>query len=220
MLKEISGQYTTKDKRIIIKDWEDTLKPLKKYKNLSINNRVGPLVVGIYLKMGRTSAFYTPIYYVHNLCRVFPPQALTVTLRIEGKMISPEKHNEMYITEAEALKKQAYIDIDGDLDIDKIITGYERYFISPNLTSYIEYEDLALLCGWTKDVKRIEYALNLVYDKLKLWPEERYFAEYKGFENWFRDLEKRVWSGNGLNHIVETELVNHKLIKIPERKIL
>lgn len=218
MLEEISGQYTTKDKKIITNDWEAVLKPLKKYKNLYINNRIGPLVVGIYLKMGRLNTFYTPIYYVHNLCRTFP--CLTLTLSIEGKMILHEKHNQMYVSEAESLVQQAYIAIDGNLSIDEIIAGYERYFISPNMTSYAEYEDLALICGWTKDKNKIEYALDLIYKKLKMWSEERYFAEDNGFENWFKGLEKKVWNGNELNSIVETELIKHKLEKTPERKIL
>lgn len=218
MLEGINGQYTTKDKKTITNDWEEALKSLKRYKNLYINNRVGPLVVGIYLKMGRLNTYYTPIYYVHNLCRTFPQ--LTLTMSIKEKMIPTEKHNEMYMREAESLAKQAYISIDGNLNINEVIAGYERYFISPNMTSYVEYEDLALICGWTKEAKKIEYVLNIVYNELKSWPEERYFAEFDGFEKWFKSLEKKVWDGDKLRSIVESELMKHKLVKIPERKIL
>lgn len=218
MLEENIEQFTVKDKKVITTEWEYTLKSLKKYKSLYLANRIGPLVIGIYLKMGRLNTYYTPIYYVHNLCRPF--QQLTLTLSIKGKMISKEKHNEIYVHEAESLVKQSYISIIGNLNIDQIIAGYEKYFTSPNMTSYIEFENLALLCGWTKEIKKIEYALNVVYNKLKLWPEERYFAEFNGFENWFRYLEKKVWDGNELNSILESELIRHKLEKLPERKVL
>lgn len=189
MLEEIGKQFTAKDKRNITNDWEDTLKPLKRYKNLDLINRIGPLVVGVYLKMGRINTYYTPIYYVHNLCREFP--CFTSTLNIKGRMISPEKHNQMYVVEAEELTHKAYIAIDGNLSIDEIIAGYEKYFISPNLSSYIEYEDLALVCGWLQVASKIEYVLNFIYQRLKLWPEERYFSESGGFEKWFNNLEKK-----------------------------
>lgn len=218
MLEEFNEQYTTKDKKNITSDWEGTLTSLKRYKNLDIINRVGPLVVGIYLKMGRQNDYYTPIYYVHNLCREFP--CLTSTLNIKGKMITPENHNQMHIAEAENLAQRAYIPIEGDLCIDEIIAGYERYFRAPNLTSYMEYEDLALICGWVKDANRIEYVLKLIRKQLKFWPEERYFVEDGGFEKWFGNLEQKVWNSNELSTIVEAELIKHKLMKIPERKIL
>lgn len=220
MLEEITEQYTTKQKNIITNDWCDTLNSFSKNKNLYLYNRVGPLVVGIWLKMGRLSRYYYPIYYVHNLCNEFPYAALTISLRLEGRMIKPEQHNEMYMKEAESLVQKAYIPIAGDLSIDDIIEGYERYFENPILDSFLEYEDLALICGWTKDKNRIEYALKVVYDQLKLWPEERYFSKFDGFENWFEILEKRVWDGDELNRIYENELLNHKLTKIRERKII
>lgn len=218
MREEITEQYTTKQKRIITNDWCEALPSLTKHKNLEIHNHVGPLVVSIYLNMGRRSVYYEPFYCVHNLCRRFP--VLTATLRLEGRMIKPEQHDEMYLKEAESLVQKAYIPIDGDLSVDDIIGGYERYFENPILDSFLEYEDLALICGWTKDKNRIEYALKVVYEQLRLWPEERYFSKYGGFKRWFDMLEERTWDGDELNRIYENELLNHKLTKIPERKMI
>ena len=219
MLEGIDGSFTAKDKRAITKDWELALKHLKKFKNMHMINTVGPLVVGVYLDMARFNKYYIPKYFVHNLCREFP--AFTSTLRVKGKMITVEKHEEMYMREAEFITEQAFIPISGDLKIDKIIAGYERYFTAPNPTAITEYEDLALLCGWFKDHKRIEYVLNIVYNELKSWPEERYFVrEYGSFEAWFKNLEERVWKGDELDSIFASELMRHKLTKIPERKIL
>lgn len=218
MLEEFNKQFTTKDRKIITSDWREALGALKVYKTLYVNNRVGPLVVGIYLKIASSRDYYIPIYHVHDLCRKFPQ--LILSLSIKGKMIPIEKHNEMYRQVAEELAEQAFISFDDNLSIDEIIAGYERYFISPNLTSTVEYEDLALICGWTKEAKKIEYVLNLIYNELKTWSEKRYFSEYKGFENWFKNLEKKVWNGDELHSVVESELIEHKLLKVPERKIL
>lgn len=218
MLEIHIDNYTVAAKKIITNDWYEVMKSLAKYKNLELHNHVGPLVVSIYLNMGRGSAYYEPFYCVHNLCREFC--VLTATLRLEGRMIKPDQHNHMYKKEAENLVKNAYIAIDGDLHIDDIIKGYERYFENPILDSYLEYEDFALICGWTKDRNKIQYALNTVYEQLRLWPEERYFSRHGGFENWFAKLEERTWDGDKLNQIYESELVNHKLTQIPQRNII
>lgn len=220
MIENIKEEFTAKQKSIITNDWCELLTSFVKNKNLYLFNRIGPLVVGIWLKMGRSNRFYVPIYYVHNLCNEFPYSALSISLRIEGKVVKPEHHNQMYMKEAETLVKNAYIAIDGDLHIDDIIKGYERYFENPILDSYLEYEDFALICGWTKDRNRIQYALNTVYEQLRLWPEERYFSRHGGFENWFAKLEERTWDGDKLNQIYESELVNHKLTQIPQRNII
>lgn len=220
MLVEINENFTAKDKRIITNDWNDYFKSLKRYKILSIKNRVGPLIVGIYLKMGRLGKYYTPVYSVHNLCNeiTFANGALSLTLGIEKKIITPQKHNEMYIQEAQSLEKQAYIPLNGDVTIDEIINGYKRFF-KESYWSRLEYEDFALICGLTKDKKRIESALNLVYDELKLWEDSR-FTRAGGFENWFKDLEQRVWNPERLSQIAESELKKHKLEKLPVREIL
>lgn len=217
MLAEINENFTAKDKRIITNDWNDYFKCLKRYRVLDICNRLGPLIISIYLKMSKASMFYVPSFSVHNLCREF--DALTVTLNIQGKVIKPQKHNEMYIQEAQSLEKRAYIPLEGNVHIDEIINGYKKFFETPYKTNFTEYEDMALICGLTKDKKRIESSLNLVYSELKSW-ENVYFEEFNGFENWFKDLEQRVWNPERLSQIVESELKKHKLEKLPVREIL
>ncbi len=126
MLVEINENFTAKDKRIITNDWIDYIKSLKSYKNMYICNRLGPLVIGIYLKMGRLSGYYTPLYAVHNLSKVY--EVLIVTLGIQGKVIKPQKHNEMYIQEAQSLEERAYIPLKGNVHIDEIINGYKKFW--------------------------------------------------------------------------------------------
>ena len=129
MLEEISKRegkeayYTAKDKRILMDDWEEALNsPLARVRRLELGNRIGPLVLGVYLDMASYSLYYVPEYYVHNLCREFP--GMTATLRVEKGPIEPEKHNERYIKEAEAIKEEAYIPLGGDLSIVQTCSGY------------------------------------------------------------------------------------------------
>ena len=69
--------------------------------------------------------------------------------------------------EARFIKEKAYIPIEGDLDIDQIIWGYEKFFEDTkekrhegNIT---EFEDMVWICGWTKMPEKIEYALKITY---------------------------------------------------------
>lgn len=210
--------FTTKDKSIITKDWESALPMVKKYKTLNLVNRLGPLVIGIYLKMSRMSEYYVPRYYIHNLCREFP--AITVTLNFDGRMIYTYNHQSLYISEAENMRNHAYIPLEGDLLLDDIIRTYEKFFSITNSKQIVEYEDLALVAGWTKEKDKINYILNLVYNELKKWPEDRYFSNDGCFEKWFSNLEQRVWDGDELDRIYRAELQKHKLTKTIERKII
>ncbi len=221
MLVEINENFTAKDKRIITNDWNEYFKSLKRFKILALKNRVGPLVVGIWLKMGRLGACYKPVYTVHGLCRETPyaDGALTLTLGLEGRRISPQEHNAVYIQEAQELKKKAYIPIEGDVRIDEVIDGYKRFFKTPFKSGYREYQDFVLICGLTRERKRIEEALNFVYNELKTWEDWR-FGGPDGFENMFKNLEQRVWDPDELERVVESEIIKHKLEKLPVRKIL
>ena len=207
------------DKIKITKDWEELFPTLKKYKTLHLGNRVEPLVMEIYLKVVRNYV-YTPIFSVHNLCREFP--CFTMTLTIEGWPMEPMEHEQKYKEIAEKLKQKIYFPLEGDLRIDEIITGYERYFKEKEFYSsdYTEYEDLVLICGWTRQSDKIEYALKVVYKELRKRSEDRYFAENGGFENWFKNLEKQAWNGQMLDEIYKSELEKHKAEKIPERKLV
>ena len=54
-------------KKKITDDWQQLFPELKKTKLLEMDNRLGPLITGIYLKVVRNT-YYTPGAYVHNLC--------------------------------------------------------------------------------------------------------------------------------------------------------
>ena len=143
--------------------------------------------------------------------------------------------------EAKEIREKAYIPIGGDLDLDRIIAGYERYFEDIASINYpghfTEFEDLVLICGWTKRKEKIEYALNLVHKLLcsndkwystLCWKnghyEEGQFVEgeyVEGlFDERFKEWEESAWDGDKLNAIFESELKRHKLEKIPERRII
>lgn len=221
--------YTKEDKKVIMNDWEEVMRPLKRQRGMNWYNRLGPLVVCFSLNMKAYSIKYYPEYSVHNLCREFP--CLTATLRVHGRGICPNNHNERYVDEARFIKEKAYIPIEGDLDIDQIIWGYEKFFEDTKEKRYegniTEFEDMVWICGWTKMPEKIEYALKITYDRLKAHDWWFHFLSSEngqyvdgGYDKWFKKLEESAWNGNQLNTIFETELKKHKLERIPERNIL
>ena len=50
-------------KKQIINDWQKIFPELKKQGSISLDNRLGPLITGIYIKVVRNT-YYTPIFYV------------------------------------------------------------------------------------------------------------------------------------------------------------
>ena len=105
-------------KRQITNDWKQLFPELKKTRLLEMDNRLGPLITGIYLKVIRNT-YYTPVFYVHNLCREY--SSITTSLECTSETIELEKHEERYMFSAERLKNKLLIPLKGDVPIDKII---------------------------------------------------------------------------------------------------
>ena len=87
-------------KKQIINDWQKIFPELKKQGSISLDNRLGPLITGIYIKVVRNT-YYTPIFYVYNLCREY--SSITTSLQCGSETMALEKHEERYIFSAERL---------------------------------------------------------------------------------------------------------------------
>lgn len=112
----------------IINDWQQLFPELKKTGLLSLDNRLGPLITGIYIKVVRNT-YYTPVAYVHNLCS--EESGIITSLECTSETIALEKHEERYIFSAERLKNKLLIPLEGDVPIDKIIEGYKLFLSNP-----------------------------------------------------------------------------------------
>ena len=123
----------------IINDWQQLFPELKKTGLLSLDNRLGPLITGIYIKVVRNT-YYTPVAYVHNLCS--EESGIITSLECTSETIALEKHEERYIFSAERLKNKLLIPLEGDVPIDKIIEGYKLFLSNPKRKSFEEYKDI------------------------------------------------------------------------------
>ena len=80
----------------ITNDWQQLFPELKKTGLLSLDNRLGPLITGIYIKVVRNT-YYTPVAYVHNLCS--EESGIITSLECTSETIALEKQEERVVIE-------------------------------------------------------------------------------------------------------------------------
>ena len=129
-----------------------------------MDNRLGPLITGIYLKVVR-NMYYTPVAYVHNLCS--EESNIITSLECTSETIELEKHEERYMFSAERLKNKLLIPLKGDVSIDKIIEGYKSFLSNPRRKSFEEYKDIALVCGWYGEKKILDDILEYIWNNVQ-----------------------------------------------------
>lgn len=206
------------DRKVIANDWQQYCPELTKLRPLEFDNRVGPLVVGIYLQV-IGDIIYRPVYRVENLYT--DCSFLASTLEIEGRSMNMETHKLYSEQIAVQLHEKAYIPLQGEVTFENIKKGYEDYFKKPtNRGSIVEFEDYVFMCSWIRKNELFENALQTVYDELKTWPEERYFSETGGFKNWILELEKRASNYEELEKSYELKYEKYKIKKLLERKFI
>lgn len=151
-------------KKQITNDWEQLFPELKKTRLLEMDNRLGPLITGIYLKVVR-NMYYTPVAYVHNLCS--EESNIITSLECTSETIELEKHEERYMFSTERLKNKLLIPLKGDVSIDKIIEGYKSFLSNPRRKSFEEYKDIALVCGWYGEKKILDDILEYIWNNVQ-----------------------------------------------------
>ena len=148
----------------IINDWQQLFPELKKTGLLSLDNRLGPLITGIYIKVVRNT-YYTPVAYVHNLCS--EESGIITSLECTSETIALEKHEERYMFSAERLKNKLLIPLKGDVPLDKIVDGYKLFLSNPKRKSFEEYKDIALVCGWYGEKKILDDILEYIWNNVQ-----------------------------------------------------
>ena len=176
----------------IINDWQQLFPELKKTGLLSLDNRLGPLITGIYIKVVRNT-YYTPVAYVHNLCS--EESGIITSLECTSETIALEKHEERYIFSAERLKNKLLIPLEGDVPIDKIIEIKEAMGISYAETLNLykefieEYKDIALVCGWYGEKKKLDDILKYIWENVQKDKEHPFFRNKdRGAEGWYEKI--------------------------------
>ena len=164
-MSDLERSFTQKEKYKITKDWLELFPSLKKYRAMSLANKVGPLLVGIHLEIIRGRLF-RPTYAVHNSCAGHPSISLSLTRGY--RCIKPDTYEKEYQKAAGSMIDQGFaIPLEGDLEINEIIAIYEKFFSEEVVVHTLaERIDLPLIYGQTGQKDKIGYTLKLVYNDI------------------------------------------------------
>mgnify|MGYP000426485044 CR=1 FL=1 len=92
---------------------------------------------------------------------------------------------------AQQLIEKAYIPLQGEVTFENIKMGMKDILKIQIREQLWNMRTMVYISSWTRNKLFFETALNTVYNELKAWPEERYFVQAGGFQNWILELEKR-----------------------------
>ena len=205
-------------KKKITDDWQRLFPELKRTKLFVRSQVIMRLITGIYLKVVRNT-YYTPVAYVHNLCREY--SSITTSLECTSETIALEKHEERYMFSAERLKNKLLIPLKGDVPLDKIVDGYKLFLSNPKRKSFEEYKDIALVCGWYGEKKILDDILENIWNNVQKDKNHPFFRNKdRGVEGWFEKICEDSNDYERLHEICEEEIKKHKVGKLPYRNII
>ena len=165
------------------------------------------------------NTYYTPVAYVHNLCREY--SSITTSLECTSETIALEKHEERYMFSAERLKNKLLIPLKGDVPLDKIVDGYKLFLSNPKRKSFEEYKDIALVCGWYGEKKILDDILEYIWNNVQKDKNHPFFRNKdRGVEGWFEKIREESSDCERLHEICEKEIQKHKVGKLPYRNII
>ena len=211
--------FTPSEKKRIKKDWNESLPIYSKYKLNCIIKRNDPMVTGVYLHMGGSAEYYTPVFFMHNL--MLPNETISLggygPMRCKNLMdefIRYKRHSEKFgdiISEFQNQYPIAFLDYVNF----EVVDSYYRSFIEkpPRHVPYPlgEMTDHLLLMFWygkqhSEIINKIERYGRIQED----WPEAC-LAE-----------ERRLWKENVLRLMDHQELsrtVEREIVKLKIEKI-
>lgn len=211
---------TKKNKLIITEDWKKKFPTLDIYKPMHLLNRIGPLVVGIYLEENSDNESYQPVFHVHNLLKEFPVVSLELYNTILNNPIKYKHHNEVINDYFIKFKEKILIPFEGDVALERVLMGYRNYLLNPTYPyQQSVYEDMILLSTWCENQNSVLECLDFARNNMEKWPE--YIIErMNGIDTYLNQLLNKSYDLLSLNKNYEKQILTLKLDHLPKRKLL
>ena len=84
-----------------------------------------------------------------------------------------------------------------------------------------EYKDIALVCGWYGEKKKLDDILKYIWENVQKDKEHPFFRNKdRGAEGWYEKICEESKDYERLHEICEREIKKHKAEKLPYRNII
>jgi hypothetical protein len=213
----------TKD--IILKAFELEFRDLKRCGSKKLLRIVGPVAMGIELNQ-IFSTTYRPECILINLADDSykrPINVISQFLRGRNKVqvsIKLENHNSEIGLVARKMREQAFISLDGPVNLESIMSGIikfvsEDYNIGTN--RFEQYKSIAILSRFFHEDTIKKHYFDLALSGIRALPAAIINAETKGFDNWAKTF--CMLKQTDLQKIVELNMQQWKLSELPRTQL-
>lgn len=209
--------YTKSMKKEVTNQWHEIFPCMEIEENMSLMNILGPIVVGIFLKIGSNKNMYYPTLYIHNLATNIGFVSTSLCITDNFNYVTTVSKPDKYIKIAEALKNKAIVPIEGDIHINELLyrlkESYNHLYHSDKICII---ETVLYLAGWSGNESIIKDSVDFAKERIKqistLTEEDKNKIFSKIFEE-IKEPEK-------IRKTVEDQIIELKLDKFPRRNIL
>ncbi|MGL4108489.1 hypothetical protein [Clostridium sp. LP20] len=213
-------KITTTMRKKITTDWKELYPSMEIYKPMWLMNILGPLAVGVLLHIKSDKDRYIPTLHVHNLAERFPIVSLGIEITDNNKYISTISPEGKYKDIAMSLNKKALIPLEGDIDIKLIIDNLTKYCDRlPDGPKLEVFKYMLYIAGWNGEESIISKVEKYVEREISLFKVD-ILERSGGVDVWFKSLKESTQDTKKLREIVNQQIIELKLDKLPVRNII
>ena len=124
------------------------------------------------------------------------------------------------VVEDEYYARKSIVKILQESDLDIQVCGEAENGMKA-LELLEEYKDIALVCGWYGEKKKLDDILKYIWENVQKDKEHPFFRNKdRGAEGWYEKICQESKDYERLHEICEREIKKHKAEKLPYRNII
>lgn len=218
----------------IYKDWLEHFPELGKYHRNKFYKIIGPLVVGIELVDVPMMEQYRPFFFIYPLWETNVKSCFDIPLIYfefyDKKKLDLEivyrKHQQRFLEAVMYVKEQIPLPLNRDWHLSEVLRFAEHYLkTSRALHSGVRGQAIVrrfavLLAVWVNDNHAVSIGLDVIQQEQKKWDRDQFVLWFGDFDAWYADLQNQVNQREDLFRLVQSNLQDSKLRKLPCSRLL
>jgi hypothetical protein len=234
-------KFTPQMKKEITKQWQEEFPSMATLRMMDFANILGPLVIGLTMRMHRIIDDYTPRLYIHVLCREWPN--ISPCVDISDGRVSTISPKDKYLKIADNLRKKAILPLEGDVKLELALERLKKHYDYMDhyyrevlggkdgwYQSAIMFEIILYLAGWSGVESAIRNAEEFVEKRIRTFRSD-YLVRKPSIEfvddapvvpifQWFEEMKELIKDMEKLRNTVPKQIEALKLSKLPVRNII